>query len=215
MSGLITFTCSLLILVFVIIAVHIFFLPVKFTGRIRSSIKDLLMMKIRWGLIRTSVSISAGGIATFYLYSIRVKEFSITDRDDSSGGEGRESGEEEKNEFELEKLVSLIDQAPAFFSQFSFDRLHVDARIGLGDPFETGVLFGILSALKGLLYCPERFELNVVPVFETEAFDIDIEALFRIKRLWRLIPIIIRLIRIGRSGEPGRSRRKERGAASL
>ncbi|WP_421909386.1 DUF2953 domain-containing protein [Methanolacinia petrolearia] len=93
----------------------------------------------------------------------------------------------------------MLDEAAVILREINFDYLRVNARVGLGDPAGIGMLFGLVSALKGVLSCSDRFKLNVLPVFETDALECDIEAGFRIGRFYRIIAPAIRIFRI--SGE--------------
>lgn len=46
-------------------------------------------------------------------------------------------------------------------------------RIGLGDPADTGILWGLIGPLSGILYgCPDK-DLIIVPDFLDPAFDVD------------------------------------------
>ncbi|WP_084600805.1 DUF2953 domain-containing protein [Methanolacinia paynteri] len=181
-------------LILVVLAVHILALPVKFSGRLRSSRSDLFLAWISWGFLRASVKVSAGGTATLYLFSFRLKEFSLGKEETTP-----EETEKDKQPFDPGKIKPLLDEAAVIFREISFDYLRVNARVGLGDPAGTGMAFGLVSALKGVLSCSDRFELNILPVFETEALECEIEAGFRISRFYRIIAPAIRIFRI--SGE--------------
>ena len=107
--------------VIIILAVH-FFLPVRISGRLRSCRSDLFLLRIRWGILRVSVIISAGAIATLYLYSFRIKEFPLTGTEGSSGDEGEGKGEEEGKEgFNTEMICPVIELLATVFRQTGFD----------------------------------------------------------------------------------------------
>jgi len=184
----------IIVFFFVVLALHIIVLPVKFSGRLRSAADDLFLGVIKWGLIRASVKISAGGTATLYLFSFRLKEFPLREKETK-----KKEGEEEKQPFDAGKIKPLFDETAVILREINFDYFRLNAKIGLGDPAGTGVLFGLISALKGILSCSDRFELNVIPVFETEALDCEIEAGFRICRLYRIIAPAIRIFRTMRT----------------
>jgi hypothetical protein len=59
------------------------------------------------------------------------------------------------------------------------DYVRGNARIGLGDPAATGMLFGLYNALRALLP-PDRIDFNLTPEFGGEVCEIDLKARFRI-----------------------------------
>lgn len=178
-------------IILIILAVHILVLPVKFSARIRSGRGDLFLAGLRWGFLRASVKVSAGGTATLYLFSFRLKEFPLGKKETSP-----EEAETEKQPFDAGKIKPLLDEAVKIFREINFDYLRIDAKVGLGDPVGTGILFGLASGLKGAFSCSDRFELIILPVFETEALECEIEAGFRISGFYRIIFPAIRAFRI-------------------
>ncbi|MBN1431996.1 MAG: DUF2953 domain-containing protein [Methanomicrobiaceae archaeon] len=198
--------------VIIILAVH-FFLPVRISGRLRSCRSDLFLLRIRWGILRVSVNISAGAIVTLYLYSFRIKEFPVTGTESSSGYEDEEKEkEEEKEGFNTKMISPVTDLLATVFRQTGFEYLRLDAKVGLGDPFDTGMIFGFAFALRGIMHCDDRFELNILPVFETEALEFDIEGGIRVKDPFRIFFSAFRIFRISRK-KPEKT--KGRGAAAI
>lgn len=192
--------------ILIVLAVHVLVLPVKISGRLRSNRSDLFLAGVKWGCLRASVKISAGGTATLYLFSFRLKEFPLGKKEASS-----EETEKDEQPFDTRKIKPLLDEAGVILREIRFDYLRLNARIGLGDPAGAGILFGMLSALKGALSCSDRIELNVFPVFETEALECEIEAGFRINRFYRIITPAVRIFRT--SGVKGRRGRNEKNKA--
>lgn len=184
----------IIVLFFIVLALHILVLPVKFSGRLRSAANDFFLGVIKWGLFHASIKISAGGTATLYFFSFRVKEFPLREKETKKKEE-----EEEKQPFDAGKIRPLFDEAAVILGEISFDYFRLNAKVGLGDPAGTGILFGLASALKGILSCSDGFELNVLPVFETEALECEIEAGFRICRFYRIMAPAIRILRTVRN----------------
>lgn len=84
--------------------------------------------------------------------------------------------------------------------QFKFRKLIVDARFGLGDPADTGTVFGALCPIIYGVPPARRFSIDVVPDYERACFDGSIEAIGAILPL-RLVPPFIRFS--WRSFSPG------------
>jgi len=190
------------------LAVHIFILPLKISGRLRTE-SDFFLLGVRWGLIRVKVILSVSGTATLFLYSFRIKEFPLREEGTiEKSGEGEDKAEE--GGIEISQIRFLIGEAAAVLNQVRFDYLKVRGKIGLGDAADTGILFGLASALDGLMAPTAKFSLNVIPVFETEALDLDLEAGIRFVNIYRIIPPAWRMIRKSRS----RNEKSPEGAAA-
>lgn len=215
MVQIIAGVCLIVLIFITIIAVHVIIIPLRISGRLSSSISDLFVVKIRWGFIRASVGVTASGIATLHLYSFCLKEFPIIGKGESAGEEDTEEAGEEKKQFNAENIIPLIDQVLVILRLINFDYLRVNAKIGLGDPCDTGFVYGIGSALKGILCCSKGFAFNIIPVFETEAFDINIEGAFRIKYPWQIISDIFRLYRFSISRKKDKGKKNIRSVAAL
>lgn len=186
-------------LIVVVIAAHVIILPVKFSGRLSSSRKNLFLAKVRWGVLRSSVKIAYDGTGEFYLYSFRLKKFSVFEKDEPSPGDGEDK--ESKEKFDTGKIFPVLDQVVIILRQIGFDYLKVNAKIGLGDPYDTGIVYGYASALRGALSGLKRIDINVLPVFDTEMFEIDVEAGFIMRRCYRVIAPVIRMGRLTRKND--------------
>lgn len=187
--------CLILAAFIILIAVHIFVLPVRIAARLRTERNNFFTAYLRWGIIRASVNISGVETATLYLYSFRVREFPL-ERDVPSG--------EEEEGFEAGKTRPVAGRIFVIIKEIGFDYLRMNAKIGLGDPCDTGIIFGYVSALKGIVQSSDRFRLDVRPVFETEAFELDLEAGFLIKKPYRVLTGIIGIFRDSRN-KPAKS----------
>jgi len=79
-------------------------------------------------------------------------------------------------------------------------RLHATAEVGLGDPADTGELFGALSALTAMP-CPESVRLDVTPNFLQEGFSGRADGFLRFAPL----RLLVETIRFALSGPPLRA----------
>jgi Protein of unknown function (DUF2953) len=75
--------------------------------------------------------------------------------------------------------------------QFKFRKLVVEARFGLGDPADTGTVFGAFCPIIYGVLPARRFCIDVVPDYERACFDGSIDAIGTIIPL-RLVPPFIR-----------------------
>lgn len=181
-------------IIVIVLAVHIFILPLRISGRIRTN-RDFFLVRLRWGLLSAHVILSVRGTATLYLYSFRIKEF--------PPGEEEPAAEEEKKEKEggigISQIRSFVGEAAVIIDRIRFDYLRINARIGFGDAADTGILYGIASALGGIMAPSGKVSLNVIPVFETETLEFDLEAGIRVVNLYRIIAPAFRIFRNSRS----------------
>lgn len=84
-----------------------------------------------------------------------------------------------------------------FLSSISLEEIRGQVQVGLGDPVETGVIFGWYCALLPLLR-GNRIELSVRPVFDRQVLDGEIRARLRINR-----PLLILAAAAGLWLDPG------------
>jgi hypothetical protein len=118
----------------------------------------------------------------------------------------------------LQLLLSLAgpgrDLLRAWFSRLRFESLSGSIRVGLADPSQTGLLYGMYWAVRSILPS-DRVAIAMVPVFDREMFGMHITGRIRIDRPAGLVgsafrffanPAIWRLIRMGRTGNDKRRR---------
>jgi hypothetical protein len=72
------------------------------------------------------------------------------------------------------------------------DFVRGNARIGLGDPAATGMLFGMYHAFRALVP-PDRIYFNLIPEFGDEVCEIDLTTRFRIATPVRIIVNAVRI----------------------
>lgn len=164
----------------VILALHLFLLPVRLSARVKFPDREPAAIAMRWGLLRAYIRITLQGKASVYLYSFRVKEFPLSPpnkKDDTK----KESGTGP------EGLGPVIDGGIRVLGEIGFDYFRAEIKIGTGDAYTTGILTGLAAALDGIVRPSGKATINVLPVFDTEALEIDLEAGFKVRRPFMLI----------------------------
>ncbi|MDD1720054.1 MAG: DUF2953 domain-containing protein [Methanoregulaceae archaeon] len=85
-------------------------------------------------------------------------------------------------------LTGLVSAAPAmvraairFLRLMSVHSLKADLRIGLGDPYRTGILYGALAAFQPFLNDTPGRSVSFEPVFDRMVIDGFIETVIRIR----------------------------------
>jgi hypothetical protein len=75
-----------------------------------------------------------------------------------------------------------------------FRRFSCDLLFGTGRPAETGLIFGIFSAMRPILMISPRVSLSLEPVFDKEILEGDCRIDFRLNRPLVIISLILRLV---------------------
>jgi hypothetical protein len=85
---------------------------------------------------------------------------------------------------ELWSKRSWLKQGEVFLTSVRIDRFDARVRLGLGDPALTGMVFGLLAAVNGVL--PERYAVTPECDFtrSTASFHADAALTFRSHRFW-------------------------------
>jgi hypothetical protein len=75
-----------------------------------------------------------------------------------------------------------------------FRRLSCNLVVGTGSPAETGLIFGIFSAVRPILMISPRVSLSLEPVFDKETLEGDCRIDLRLNRPLVVISLILRLV---------------------
>ena len=194
MGFFLTAAALIFTIILVILALHIFVIPVRIISRFRTSGDEIFTVNAIWGVVRARIILSRRGVAEIYLYQFMVKDIPLGE----IRGQGEE-GTEEEERLNPAVMRTIFEQILSVAGEIGFDYLRVDMKVGTGDPCMTGMIFGFASALEGVMNASGRFNIHVIPVFETEAFELDSEAGIRVRNLYRIIIIIIRIFRLSKN----------------
>jgi hypothetical protein len=74
------------------------------------------------------------------------------------------------------------------------DYIQGNARIGLGDPAATGMVFGLYHVCRALLP-RDRIDFNLIPEFGNEVCEIDLKARFRIAAPVRIMVNAVKIVK--------------------
>ena len=75
-----------------------------------------------------------------------------------------------------------------------FRRLSCNLVLGTGSPAETGLIFGIFSAMRPILMISPRVSLSLEPVFDKEILEGDCRIDLRLNRPLIIVSLILRLV---------------------
>lgn len=88
----------------------------------------------------------------------------------------------------------VLDAVLDLIAHTRFDYARGTARIGLGDPSATGMVYGLYRAVKPLL--PEnRISLTIIPEFNREVCEIDITTRFHIAYPVRILVNAVKVVK--------------------
>lgn len=85
------------------------------------------------------------------------------------------------------RLLTLIRR---IVSAIHIEQLSVQARLGLGDPADTGQLWGVIGPVTGLLSIPKATRINIEPDFFNEVLEFQSDGRLRVIPL-RLIGLFL------------------------
>ena len=102
----------------------------------------------------------------------------------------------------------VLQLAKDIFRRIHIGDLSLDARLGLGDPADTGRLWGVVGPLAVMLATSRAMQVSVQPVFAAEVFEyqgrghlsvipLQVLALFL---AFALSPVTLRALRAGKEG---------------
>jgi len=102
---------------------------------------------------------------------------------------------------QIAKFMRLLYEVMPHFINFiktlvkhtSIRDVQCDARFGLSDPANTGILFGYFTALKSVLQPIERLRISLTPVFDKQTLEGRFSIILRIKYPIRIIAAAIGL----------------------
>lgn len=85
------------------------------------------------------------------------------------------------------RLLTLVRR---IVSAIHIEHLSVQARLGLGDPADTGQLWGVIGPMTGLLSIPKATRINIEPDFFNEVLEVQCDGRLRVIPL-RLIGLLL------------------------
>ncbi|MEM8798342.1 MAG: DUF2953 domain-containing protein [Pseudomonadota bacterium] len=88
-------------------------------------------------------------------------------------------------------IAALPDLIASIWHRVFLDHLKIDADIGLGDPADTGQLYGLLIAPAMLTSNSERIDITIRPDFMRERFSGEIDAALRFTPAAFFWPILV------------------------
>ncbi|WOF16913.1 DUF2953 domain-containing protein [Methanoplanus sp. FWC-SCC4] len=201
-------------LILAVLILHITVLPVYLRGRIKPGLKNNAYISLAWGILRLRADIKDNET-----FSVKFMGFSVVEKPVSSLiKKGEEKIKEEKQKPEapqkskktdIKVIFSLKSDVLDILRQISISRLYLRLRFGLDDAAETGMIYGLLMAAKGVLCSEKRVDIDVFPVFDEFAFEPDFEFEITVRRLFRLFLPAFRMYRkISKSSKSSKTSEK-------
>lgn len=157
--------------------------------RIKAETDESLMLRLWFDGIKIiekplSLLISDGG----------EDEVSTEDKDDKEGRKDKEDTGKFSG-ISFGDILFVKDEFLKILHEFSFDRFSAQIKFGFDDPTDTAMIYGYLSALKGVLYIKKGLVLDVYPDFKGLFFECESEFAVSVKRVFKLIMPAYRIIR--------------------
>jgi hypothetical protein len=88
----------------------------------------------------------------------------------------------------------ILDAVLDLINHTRFDYARGTAQIGFGDPSATGMVYGLYRAARPLMQI-HRITLNIVPVFNREIYEIDVNTRFHIIYPVRMIVNAVKVVK--------------------
>jgi hypothetical protein len=155
------------------------------------------MLTVSWNILGVRISTFAGQqnvavLAVDHVLFSRVLPPSKTARAPQDYG-----AEEIQSAGDLVQLVHRLIMpvtkiGTALYRQSSFEDVRGSVRIGLGDPVATGMLYGGYRATQFVLVA-SRIYLDVVPVFDRQILEVELDVRFRINHPLRILVTATRI----------------------
>lgn len=191
-----------------VLILHLTIIPLKIylTGSIGDEKKA--MLKISWGLARIKAQISQDMMLKLWIEGIKIIERPasslITDETDKKSKEN--GGEDKKPDISLDMIVSFKPELQQIFNLISFESFYAKIKFGLNDPADTGVMYGFLMALRGILYSQKKIVMEIYPDFEGLYLRGKCESVFQINHIFRIFIPSYRLYKKAFSKKPKKKR---------
>lgn len=160
-------------------------IPLKLSAASRPAEKYYTIISVNWGVVRIRAEIIEGMMVRLRVAGIKIMQKPLS---------GFKTGEKEEKEedteetgLSLDMIFSLTDDIIRILSELSFGHFYMKLRFGLNDSADTGIVYGFLMALKGILYAEKRVVLEACPDFGSDlVFEPECDLQILVGRVYRL-----------------------------
>ncbi|MDT8357707.1 MAG: DUF2953 domain-containing protein [Methanomicrobiaceae archaeon] len=182
-----TFTAILLLFMLAaafLLLLALYLVPVEVIGTVERKERMRSWLSVSWGVLALRFVLDEEQSVDLYFGKRRLFHRFI-DRPSRKGAPAVVK-EEGASRVPLSQLVDAWPSLQRLFLRIlrciTFRRLSCDLRFGLANPADTGILYGYLWALKGLLAPLPRVQLSMTPVFDRSMLECSGTAHFAVQR---------------------------------
>ncbi|WP_414468511.1 DUF2953 domain-containing protein [Methanobacterium sp. ACI-7] len=119
------------------------------------------------------------------------KNTNKVDREHDIEDKGNNQDKSDKNNKDILRIITLIyESSPylirifqAFLNSIIVEKFLLKLNIGLGDPYDTAMVFGYLSAARALINLIPKIIFSIEPDFNRECISAQIDFKFKIRLL--------------------------------
>ena len=196
-------TILTILFLFVLVAVFLlllalYMLPLEVIGTIEKKEGVKTWLSVSWGVLAFRFVLAEEQSFNLYIGNRRLfhRIIDTAERREAPPAEREEGGAR----IPLSQLIDAWPHLQRLFLRIirciTFRRLSCELRFGLANPADTGIMYGYLWALKGLLAPLPKVQLSMTPVFDRGMLECSGTAHLAVQRplvvLWALTAAFIR-----------------------